>query len=182
MEPSSTLSKSAWVEAGLRALAQDGFSALKADILARRLGVSRGSFYWHFANVAKFHEAVLEQWEADAVDRPLFTATSESAAVPAKVIRHLVQQAFNAPIELERAMVAWSGSFNPAKTALERVNRRRFEELRSLFLAAGFDPSDAEMRAYMACAAYLGRVTSDYILVEAKIQADTVAQILTGEL
>ena len=48
-----------WVNAGLRALSRSGFTALKAESLSKSLGVSRGSFYWHFADVGAFQAAVL---------------------------------------------------------------------------------------------------------------------------
>ena len=51
-----------WVEQGLKALATNGFTALKADPLAKLLGVSRGSFYWHFRDVDAFRAAVLARW------------------------------------------------------------------------------------------------------------------------
>ncbi|RTL63482.1 MAG: TetR/AcrR family transcriptional regulator, partial [Hyphomicrobiales bacterium] len=60
------LARADWVKAGLKALAREGASALKADRLARELGVSRGSFYWHFADVDAFHRAVLEGWKTVA--------------------------------------------------------------------------------------------------------------------
>jgi AcrR family transcriptional regulator len=43
-------SKVSWTDAGLRALEADGHNALKAQPLAQILGVTRGSFYWHFAD------------------------------------------------------------------------------------------------------------------------------------
>ena len=48
------------------ALAADGFTALKAEPLAKAMGVSRGSFYWHFKDRAELHAAMLVQWLAIA--------------------------------------------------------------------------------------------------------------------
>src|ERR1700734_531758 len=62
------LRPAAWVNAGLKALAKSGFSALKADTLAHRLGTSRGSFYWHFADVPAFHAAILRSWREIALE------------------------------------------------------------------------------------------------------------------
>ena len=45
------LSADDWISQGLKALAKSGFTALKADPLAKAMGVSRGSFYWHFADL-----------------------------------------------------------------------------------------------------------------------------------
>src|ERR1700751_4801259 len=63
------LSASDWLEQGIRTLAQDGFTALKAEPLAKAMGVSRGSFYWHFADVEAFHAEILKYWREIAAER-----------------------------------------------------------------------------------------------------------------
>ena len=62
------LSAQDWLDQGLRTLARDGFTALKAEPLAKTMGVSRGSFYWHFADIAAYHAAVLGRWREVALD------------------------------------------------------------------------------------------------------------------
>ena len=57
------LTRARWLEEGLTVLQEDGPAALAADRMAKRLGVSRGSFYWHFANAMDFAAAVLAEWE-----------------------------------------------------------------------------------------------------------------------
>src|SRR5213080_4575890 len=56
------LSAKDWLDQGLKTLSERGFTALKAEPLAKALGVSRGSFYWHFADVGAFHTAILKHW------------------------------------------------------------------------------------------------------------------------
>src|SRR4051812_666680 len=58
-----------WIDAGLSALQSSGFGALKADTLAKHMGVTRGSFYWHFQDLDAFHEAVLKRWRSIALER-----------------------------------------------------------------------------------------------------------------
>jgi AcrR family transcriptional regulator len=55
-----------WINFALRTLAHEGFDAMKADVLARKLGVSRGSFYWHFSDLDGFHARVIEHWNSEA--------------------------------------------------------------------------------------------------------------------
>src|SRR3982074_3527152 len=62
------LSAQAWVNQGLKTLAKSGFTALKAEPLAKAMGVSRGSFCWHFADLSAFHAAVLKQWREIAAE------------------------------------------------------------------------------------------------------------------
>ena len=63
------LSAQDWVDQGLKALAKSGFTALKADPLAKAMGVSRGSFYWHFADIGAFHAAILARWHEVAAEQ-----------------------------------------------------------------------------------------------------------------
>ncbi|HEY2239319.1 MAG TPA: helix-turn-helix domain-containing protein, partial [Streptosporangiaceae bacterium] len=59
---------SAWVEAGLEALGAGGPEAVRVDPLARALGVTRGSFYWHFADRDALLTELLNAWERAATD------------------------------------------------------------------------------------------------------------------
>src|SRR5215204_662530 len=63
------LSAQDWVDLGLKTLAKSGFTALKAEPLAKAMGVSRGSFYWHFADIGAFHAAILTRWREVATER-----------------------------------------------------------------------------------------------------------------
>ena len=66
---SDQLSAKDWLDQGLKTLAQKGFTALEAEPLAKAMGVSRGSFYWHFADINAFHAAVLAHWREVAAER-----------------------------------------------------------------------------------------------------------------
>src|SRR5271156_698521 len=63
------LSARDWLDRGLKVLAEQGFTALKAEPLAKAMGVSRGSFYWHFADIGAFHAAILQHWRDIAAER-----------------------------------------------------------------------------------------------------------------
>src|ERR1700731_312949 len=71
------LSAKDWLDQGLRKLAESGYTALKAEPLAKAMGVSRGSFYWHFADIGAFHAAILKHWHEVAAERII--ATGEAA-------------------------------------------------------------------------------------------------------
>ena len=63
------LSATDWLDQGLRTLAKSGFTALKAEPLAKAMGVSRGSFYWHFADIGAYHAAILRHWRDVAAEQ-----------------------------------------------------------------------------------------------------------------
>ena len=61
-----TLTAADWAEAALQLVAEKGLGALTVDALAARLGVTKGSFYWHFASRADLLAAALSRWEERA--------------------------------------------------------------------------------------------------------------------
>ena len=63
------LSAKDWLDLGLKVLATQGFTALKAEPLAKAMGVSRGSFYWHFADIGAYHAAILTHWREVAAEQ-----------------------------------------------------------------------------------------------------------------
>ena len=74
------LTKSDWLMTGFDAVAETGPDALKAEPLARRLGTTKGSFYWHFADVPAFHAALLAAWEVQATADMLAAVAEETHA------------------------------------------------------------------------------------------------------
>src|SRR6266702_3197870 len=60
--------RSSWIEEGLRALAAGGPDAVRIELLARALGVTRGGFYWHFDDRRGLLEEILDTWERVSVD------------------------------------------------------------------------------------------------------------------
>jgi len=152
------LSPDDWIRAGLEALAQEGFTALKADQIARKLAVSRGSFYWHFADVAAFERAVMQRWRevaAEAIIRDLESLKSASARLP-----RLLHLAFAADTALEIAMRAWAASDRRARAVVRAVDKRRLAYLARMLREAGIAADQIEPRAQILYWTYLGFVLS----------------------
>ncbi len=141
-----------WVNAGLKALAKSGFSALKADTLANRLGISRGSFYWHFADVAAFHAAILRRWREIALEN-IIDEIEEAAD---DRLEALASRAFSRDTGIERAVRAWATADGGARAAVEAVDAERVRYLRKLLIDAGIPSNVAGTRARMINWCYLG--------------------------
>lgn len=150
--PDNRLGPEEWLKAGLKALARAGASALKADTLAGALGVSRGSFYWHFADVAAFHAAILGRWREIALENII--AEVEGAADDR--LEALFHRAFAAGSGVERAVRAWATADAQARAAVEAVDGERIRYLRKLLVEAGIHPSIAATRARLLNWSYLG--------------------------
>src|SRR6201990_3237296 len=96
------LSAKDWLDQGLKTLAHSGFTALKAEPLAMAMGVSRGSFYWHFADVEAFHAAILKHWREVAAEQVI--ANLEAASGHDDPLELLLRRTFSAHLALEKAV------------------------------------------------------------------------------
>ena len=138
------LSPDAWTAAGFRALADHGPSALKAEPLARALGTTKGSFYWHFDDVPAFHSAMLADWEARAITE--MTDTLEAHDDPRRALRALGKVAAQGAGSLDPAIRAWAREDEDVAEALARVDAQREGYLRGLCSAMGLsNPEFARM-------------------------------------
>lgn len=135
MARSTRLRKSDWLDAGLAALAGDGPAALKAEPLARALGTTKGSFYWHFADVPAFHAELIAHW-AENANTALFD-TAEQADTHTAALRGMAQQ-IAAPnprdpfARAEPAMRAWAASHDGAASAVASVDAERLQVVGAL--------------------------------------------------
>src|ERR1700744_3953184 len=118
------LSAQDWLHLGLKVLTAQGFTALKAEPLAKAMGVSRGSFYWHFADIAAYHIAILEHWRDVAVERII--ADIEALSPDQDALPALLNRAFGGkPPLLESAMRSWAAQDAPARAVVQAVDRGR---------------------------------------------------------
>jgi len=145
-----------WLNAGLRTLARSGFTALKADTLSKSLGVSRGSFYWHFSDVGAFHAAVLRRWREVALE----DIVADIEGTSGDRLATLIRRGFSARSNLESAVRAWAFADEKARAAVEAVDAERVRYLNKLLVEAGVDPNLAKSRARLLNWAYLGRSVS----------------------
>lgn len=159
MERSISLSREKWLDEALVALSESGHEALRAEPLAKRLSVSRGSFYWHFQDVPTFQRAVLDRWEHTAVDRPLERMASTSEAEGTELER-LIDIAFTGMRKLERAVRGWAAVHAEAANTVTTVDRRRTLRLAAMFEQAGATPVKADSSATVLYWTYIGYILS----------------------
>ena len=132
---SDQLSAKDWVDQGLKALASSGFTALKAEPLAKALRVSRGSFYWHFADIAAFHAAILARWHEVAAEQII--ANVEAASKDEDPLALLLRRVFGERLMLERAVRTWASVDPAARAAVQAIDRRRLSYVEGLLAQSG---------------------------------------------
>jgi len=163
------LSAKDWLDQGLKTLAKRGFAALKAEPLAKAMGVSRGSFYWHFADVAAFHAAILKHWREVTAERVI--ADLEATPEDRDALALLLRRAFSATPALENAMRTWATVDAAARAAVQAIDQRRLGYIERLLKRSGLPDDVARARAQILYWAFLGFALSEQPLPRAKQQA-----------
>jgi AcrR family transcriptional regulator len=157
-----------WIDFALVALAREGFEALKADVLARKLRVSRGSFYWHFADLRTFHAQVIERWKRVATEAIIADIERRDGAE--QRLDALMRHAFGRGAALELRMRAWADNNAAAARALEEVDGRRRRYIEQLLQNAGISPALAAARTQIVYWTYLGAALSRSRLAGEKLE------------
>ncbi len=144
-----------WKRAALQAICDGGIGAVAVEPLARSLGVSKGSFYWHFAGRDDLLRAALELWEQEEADA--FIASLENIRDPRERIRQLIVRVSRGSwnCTLHSALSAAAG--DPAvRPVLRRVSEKRIGYLADCYRALGFSEEAARHRARLGYMIYVG--------------------------
>jgi AcrR family transcriptional regulator len=153
------LSAKDWLDLGLKTLAASGFTALKAEPLAKAMGVSRGSFYWHFKDIGAYRAAILKHWREVAAEQVI--ANLEASSKDDNPLLLLLRRTFSARLALENAVRSWATVDPMARAAVRATDRRRLSYVQSLFERSGVPPGVARSRAQIFYWAFLGFAQSD---------------------
>jgi len=151
----TTLSAGDWERAALEMVAERGVNALAVEPLARRMGITKGSFYWHFPNRRALLEQALLRWEEHdsrnlntalgAIDEPRERLISFFRRVGQERLTHDVYSALCAASD--HVLV---------EPVLERVAERRMQHIAGAFEELGFESAAAVHRARLVYSVYLG--------------------------
>lgn len=156
----SRISREAWSLAALKAMRSGGVRAVRVEPIARKLGVTKGSFYWHFTDRDELVGAALSLWEERGTTSVIEKASR--VADPVERVLSLFGMAF-----AERGggvlLVHLAGDAENPLVApiLERITRRRLEFIGKQFEALGLGSDEAHRRALLCYSAYAGTFTLD---------------------
>jgi len=152
----SRLSVDDWIRVGYVILAEEGLKALKIDRLCERLGVTKGSFYWHFDGMPSYRTALVTAWgELRDEDRRAF---DDMGGLEPRERLTRMMSALVSPRHwtLERAMREWARSDAVVAASVRSSDRRVLHAVRQAFVDYGFDAEDADLRANATFAAGIG--------------------------
>jgi AcrR family transcriptional regulator len=156
----STLTPEAWIEAATDVLVNQGIDHVRVDVLAQRLGVTRGSFYWHFRDRSELLSRVLAEWRRAATEN-LTARLAQARADPRDQLRDVISLPFRGrsatrAARIELAIRAWARRDDVARQAVDEADAARMGYIAQVFSGLGFAPLEARQRAFLLYAYVVG--------------------------
>ncbi|MBN8649564.1 MAG: TetR/AcrR family transcriptional regulator [Caulobacterales bacterium] len=167
----SKLSKIDWIKAGFRALCNGGVGAIRIEPIARQIGTTKGSFYWHFKDLAALKIAMLEFYTQKGTQDIIDTANMRTT--PNEALMFVVKSALNPPeddvgsVMAEAAIREWARFDDYARQNINKIDEMRTNFLHQNIIELGYENAEAKARAQILYSAYIGfiqlRATSSKI-------------------
>lgn len=153
----ATLTATDWIAAATARLGEGGVDAVRVEPLAQGLGVSKGSFYWHFDNRDALLRAVLAAWEERRTES-VITLVEGDATDPRERVGRLLATVFGHPANdgVELGLRAWARHDPTAREVVTRVDARRVGYVTALLEAAGVPPRRAAVWAAVTYRTLIG--------------------------
>ena len=161
-KPNQRLSAEDWIKAAFCSLSSDGINAVKAEVLAKQLKSTKGSFYWHFKDVPTFKREMLKQWEAEATAaiKTEVMTTGQQGQERLQILVQLVSQLNTVNeyggLQAEPSIRAWAQNDTSAATALRRIDSMRMDFVCGLFIESGQSAKEARERSELFYSCFVG--------------------------
>lgn len=137
-----------WTAAALEALTRGGIEAVQITVLARKLGVTRGSFYWHFESREALLDALLKEWRARN------TGVMLEAIAGADTLDNGILALFSVWVDhtrfdqkLDQAIRDWARHDNAVRVAVKAEDEARVTAIAGFFERHDYEPTEAFVRA-----------------------------------
>ncbi len=150
----SRLSYEDWVNGALDLLAREGVTAIRIPRLCQDLGVTKGSFYWHFDDLEQLMAAMADRWGEMQAAAVRALADLDSVPVEARIEKMAAMLVDPRHWMVEASVREWSRTDETVAEAVRALDQRVFLTVQTIMLDLGFDPVQARQRA--GAMVYLG--------------------------
>ncbi len=142
-------SKDDWLEAGLDMLGTVSVAEVSVEALAKRLGIAKSGFYWHFKDRREFLDQLLDYWYREIIE-----VISENEQVvelePVARLTTAVEMIFRHDlVKYELSLHQWATTDKRADKVMRKANRVRIEFAKTIFAELGFDEDEIEVRSML---------------------------------
>lgn len=143
------VSKAEWLQASLKLLEDEGVEAVRVGRIARKLGIARSGFYWHFKSRDDLRNQILEYWAHEftevVTDNPSLRELDPRERLEQMMVMILEHELARYEVEMR----SWAKSDPGIARRVRQVYRMRLDYLRETFREMGFEGEDLEMRTRM---------------------------------
>ncbi|WP_256119174.1 TetR/AcrR family transcriptional regulator [Shinella lacus] len=155
------MTREAWIEAGIGALAAEGIANVKIQVMAKTLAVSRSSFYWFFADLQELHRELLDYWlrknTSPIIERALRPAQTVTKAV-CHIFECWVDPALFDP-RLDAAVRSWGQVDAAVRGVVDQADDQRVDAVARMFLRYDYPQQEAFIRARVLYFTQIGHYT-----------------------
>ena len=155
----SPLNEQDWVKAAIEILVDENVRGIRIDSLCKKLGVTKGSFYWHFATRNDLLVALLSSWRK-RMTLNVIRSISGSQASAKDRLRKLIslprQPKSPASAQVEMSIRDWGRRVDMPRATVAEVDQIRMDYFTQLLSEAGFEGADARRRAYVIYCLMMG--------------------------
>jgi AcrR family transcriptional regulator len=176
------LDAGAWIAAAFDAFAGGGIGAVRVEPLAKALDITKGSFYWHFADRRALLDAMLAVWSEGriAAIREQAAARGAPDAVLSDLADLYTRHANIRGLGIELAIRSLARTDQAAAKAVRAVDRERLRHVGDLFAALGWPGSQAQTRAILFYSYLFGQSLLDAQVVPAAARDKAVRALIAG--
>lgn len=148
-ESASRLSREEWLKRSLDILAEEHNALLRIDVLVKRMGVTKGSFYWHFKDRDDFLSQILDYWVYEFNEK---VGEKVNKAVGDQDARERLRFLLTYLVEhdcsrYDMLIRSWAGQDPRVGEVLKKVDQFRLDTIYSLFTEMGLQDNEAQMRS-----------------------------------
>lgn len=142
-------SKADWLQTALTILSEEGVEGLRVEHIARRLGISKSGFYWHFKDREDLRNQIIEYWAHEYTEvvtsNPIF-----QEGTPRQRLRRIMEMIVDAELtRYDLEMKTWGRTDPKIARRVRQVFRFRLDFSRQIFHAMGFRGQELEVRTRM---------------------------------
>ncbi len=155
------LNREDWLQETLKVLQYRGVDGVKIVVIAESLGVTSGSFYWHFKNLRDLLDSLLEFWEREMTDAVMHAAKAFSGPPEDRILNLMLQVIEEDAAIYDHAISIWARKDAAANEVFTRTLRKRFDFARWMFKQSGFSHRQAGIRGRLLVAYLMGESATD---------------------
>jgi AcrR family transcriptional regulator len=178
-------SRDLWLTAAYESLVESGVDAVRIQPLAKKVNLSRTSFYWFFKDREELLDALVDLWREKNTGNLIKQARAYAESIAEAMLNvfdcWLDPKLFDSQFEI--AIRSWALQSPEVGAEIARADEARLAALAAMLIRHGFDSLAADVRArtiYLTQIGYISTETSEDLATRMR-RIPHYVQIFTGK-